>query len=131
MKNPNVFHLTCCCFTYFLFLSCLLVDHLRFPVAFFPSSITPSSLLVWQQAPARDFPGGSVVKNPAASAGDVGLVPESGRPPGEADDNPLQYSCLGNPMGRGACLRNLVTEPPLPGPSHSCAQGPSPGRYVS
>ena len=45
-------------------------------------------------------------KNPAAGAADVGLAPESGRPPGEGDDNPLQYSCLGKPMGGGACLRN-------------------------
>ena len=60
MKNPNVLHPACCFFTYSLFLSWLLVDHLRFPAAFFPSSITPSSLLAWQQAPAWGFPGGSV-----------------------------------------------------------------------
>ena len=46
------------------------------------------------------FPGGSVVKNPPASAGDVGSVPESGRSPGEGNGNPLQYSCLENPMDR-------------------------------
>ena len=33
---------------------------------------------------------------------DVGLIPGSGRAPGEGNDNPLQYSCLGNPMDRGA-----------------------------
>ena len=43
-----------------------------------------------------------MVKNPPASAGDVGLIPGSGRPPGKGSGNPLQYSCLGNPMGRGA-----------------------------
>ena len=46
---------------------------------------------------------GSVVKNPPANAGDtgaVGLIPGSGRSPGE-DGNPLQYSCLGNHMNRG------------------------------
>ena len=48
------------------------------------------------------FPGGSVVKNLPASAGDAGLIPESGRSPGREDGNPLQYSCLGNPMDRGA-----------------------------
>ena len=44
------------------------------------------------------FPGGTVVKNPSASAGDVGSMPGLGRSPGEGNGNPLQYSCLGNPM---------------------------------
>ena len=48
------------------------------------------------------FPGGSVVKNPPANAGDVGSIPGSGRSPGEGNGNPLQYSCLENPMDRGA-----------------------------
>ena len=48
------------------------------------------------------FLGGSVVKNPPANAGDAGLIPGSGRSPGEGNGNPLQYSCLGNPMDRGA-----------------------------
>ena len=48
------------------------------------------------------FPGGSVVKNSPANVGDMGLIPWSGRFPGEGNDNPLQYSCLGNPMVRGA-----------------------------
>ena len=48
------------------------------------------------------FPGGSVVKNPPASTGDMALVPGSGRSPGEGNGNPFQYSCLGNPMDRGA-----------------------------
>ena len=42
------------------------------------------------------------VKNTPASAGDVGLIPWLGRSPGEGNGNPLQYSCLGNPMDRGA-----------------------------
>ena len=45
------------------------------------------------------FPGGAVVKNPPASAGDardMGLIPESGRSPEEGNGNPLQYSCLEN-----------------------------------
>ena len=49
--------------------------------------------------------GGSVGKESACSAGDtgdVGLIPESGRSPGEEHGNPLQYSCLENPMDRGA-----------------------------
>ena len=49
-----------------------------------------------------DFPGGSVGKESACNAGDPGLFPESGRSPGEENGNPLQYSCLENPMGRGA-----------------------------
>ena len=48
------------------------------------------------------FPGGSVVKNLPANARDVGLIPDSGRSPGGGNSNPLQYSCLGNPMDRGA-----------------------------
>ena len=48
------------------------------------------------------FPGGSVVKNLPASAGDVGSISGSGRSPGKGDDNPLQNSCLGNPMDTGA-----------------------------
>ena len=48
------------------------------------------------------FPGGSVVKNPLANAGDVGLIPGLGRSPGEGNGNPLQYSYLENPMDRGA-----------------------------
>ena len=53
------------------------------------------------------FPGGSTVKNPPANAGDVGLIPGSGRSPGEGDGNPLQNSCLGNPMDRGAWLATV------------------------
>ena len=48
------------------------------------------------------FPGGSPIKNMLASTGDVSLVPELGKSPGEGNSNPLQYSCLGNPMDRGA-----------------------------
>ena len=47
------------------------------------------------------FPGGSEVKNLPASAGDAGLLPGLGRLP-EGNGNPLQYSCLKNPMDRGA-----------------------------
>ena len=49
-----------------------------------------------------DFPGGSVVKNPPANTGEVGLIPGWGRSPGGGNGNPLQYSCLENPMDRGA-----------------------------
>jgi len=43
-----------------------------------------------------------MVKNPPANAGNEVLILGSGRSPGEANGNPLQYSCLGNPMNRGA-----------------------------
>ena len=51
------------------------------------------------------FPGGSVVKNPPANAGEVGdagSIPGLGRSLGGGNGNPLQYSCLRNPMDRGA-----------------------------
>ena len=48
------------------------------------------------------FPGGSVVKNPAANTGHMGLSAGSGRSPGEGNSNPLQYSCQGNPMDSGS-----------------------------
>ena len=46
-------------------------------------------------------PGGSEVKASACNAGDLGLIPGSGRSPGEGYGNPLQYSCLENPMDGG------------------------------
>ena len=48
------------------------------------------------------FSDGSVVKNMPANVGDMDLIPESGRSPGEENGNPLHYSCLGNPMERRA-----------------------------
>ena len=48
------------------------------------------------------FPGGSEVKNFPANAGEAGSIPGSGKSPGEEKDNPLQYSCLGNPKDREA-----------------------------
>ena len=44
------------------------------------------------------FPGGSEVKASACNTGDLGSIPGSGRSPGEGNGNPLQYSCLENPM---------------------------------
>ena len=52
------------------------------------------------------FPGGSVVKNPPANAGDVGLIPGWGRSPREINGNLLQYSCLGI---------SWIQEPGVPG----------------
>ena len=48
------------------------------------------------------FPGGSVVNNLPANAGDMGSIPGSGRSPGGGNGNPLHYSLLGNPTDRGA-----------------------------
>ena len=48
------------------------------------------------------FPGGSEVKASACDGGHLGSIPGSGRSPGEGNGNPLQYSCLGNPMDAGA-----------------------------
>ena len=47
--------------------------------------------------------GGSALRNTPAKAGDAGSILGLGRSPGEGNGNPLQYSCLGNPMDRGAC----------------------------
>ena len=51
--------------------------------------------------PSLGFPGGSVVKNPSANAGILGLIPGSGRSPRGGNGNPLQYSGLENSMDRG------------------------------
>ena len=64
--------------------------------------------LIWVP-PDKGFPGGTsgkkhthTHKNPLANSGDTGLIPGSGRSLGEGNGNPFQYSCLENPMGRGA-----------------------------
>ena len=51
---------------------------------------------------AMGFPRSSVGKESACNVGDPGSIPGSGRSPGEGNGKPLQYSCLGNPMDRGA-----------------------------
>ena len=48
------------------------------------------------------FPRGSKGKESACNAGDLGLIPRLGKFPGEGDDNPRQYSCLENSIGRGS-----------------------------
>ena len=60
------------------------------------------------------FPGGSAVKNLPATVGDLGLIPELGRSPGEGNGNPLQYSCQGNPIDIGtwwAAVHEVAKEP--------------------
>ena len=49
-----------------------------------------------------ELPRWFIGKEPPVNAGDVGWIPGSGRFPGERNGNPLQYSCLENPMDRGA-----------------------------
>ena len=58
--------------------------------------------LFWDIYTVQAFSGGSVVKNLPANAEDMSLIPGLGRFPGEGNGNPLQYSCLGNPIDRGA-----------------------------
>ena len=58
---------------------------------------------VWREALGHGcFPSGSLAKNSPAITGVLGLIPGSGRSPGGRHGNPLQYSCLGNAMDRGA-----------------------------
>ena len=57
---------------------------------------------VWRQGFIRGFPGGSAGKESTGNAGDLGSIPGWGRPSGEGIGYPLQYSCLENPVDRGA-----------------------------
>ena len=79
----------------------------------------------WTEEPDtifEGFPGGSEVKASASNVGNPGSFPVSGRSPGEGNGNPVHYSCLENPMDRGAwqatvhgitkVRRSLVTKPP-------------------
>ena len=77
-------------------------------------------------SPEGDFPGGSVVKNPPADAGDVGSIPGSGRSPREGNGNPLQYSCQRNPMDRGAwqaTVHEVAKSQGMTEYAHSTARG--------
>ena len=60
-------------------------------IVYITSSLLWLSNILW-------FPGGSVVKSLPANAGDANSIPGSGRSLGEGNGNPLQYSCLGNPI---------------------------------
>ena len=81
--------------------------------------------MIWEvYAQNAGFPGGSVRKESACNAGDLGLIPGLGRSPGEGHGNSLQYSYLESPMDRGAWQatvhgvtrvgHDLVTKPPTP-----------------
>ena len=63
---------------------------------------TESSLFLYLAVGHWSFPDGSDGEESACNAGDQGSIPRSGRSLGRGHGNPLQYSCLDNPMGRGA-----------------------------
>ena len=67
-------------------------DHLLIILHFFFFNL-------WEIPTNYNFPGGSVGKASAYSVGDPGSIPGSGKSPGKGNGNPLQYSCLENPMG--------------------------------
>ena len=74
----------------------------RYYTAPFPGRETKVKRIKHLVSVTRGFPGGSMVKNLPVNAGDNGSIPGSGRSPGKGNGNTLQYSCLGNPMDRGA-----------------------------
>ena len=89
---------------FFLSFQCDL-SHLLIPLS--PFTLTETHCIQGEQVLTYkdhiwDLPGGLVVRNPPANAGDVGLIPGSGRSLGGGDGNPLPYSCLENSMDRGA-----------------------------
>ena len=59
-------------------------------------------ITVYKSCQEWGFPGDSVVKNLPANSGEAGSIPGLERGPGAENGNPLQYSCLGNPVDRGA-----------------------------
>ena len=67
-----------------------------------PLSLLLTSFHNNELAASVDFPGGSEVKVSARSVRDLGSIPGLGRSPGEGNGNPLQYSCLENPMDKEA-----------------------------
>ena len=72
---------------------------------FYHISIDHSIVIVQQffkVSHVKDFPGSSDGKASAYNVGGLGSIPELGRSPGEGNSHPLQYSCLENPMDRGA-----------------------------
>ena len=67
-------------------------------VSLFPVSPSICHDMMRPDAMILGFPGRSEVKASASNAGDPGSIPGLGRSPGEGNGNPLQYSCLENPM---------------------------------
>ena len=90
-----------------LILSCILVNFLFLLQVSFIDHLGSPSFPHWmwcchEAFAGTNMPGGSVVKNPPTSAGDVASIPGLGRSLGAGNGNPPQYSCLENPMERGA-----------------------------
>ena len=83
-----------------VFLSCMYLPHPSQAGEASPAPRRAVSTCISPYAPGG-FPD-SVVKGSTWTAGDAGLIPGLGRSPGEGHGNPLQYSCLGNPMDKGA-----------------------------
>ena len=77
-----------------------LLDFLSF--CFFVLLCDSLSLFTNSSTVSKGFPGGSEVKASACNVGDLGSIPGSGRSPGEGNGNPVQYSCLENPVDGGA-----------------------------
>ena len=78
------------------------------------------------------FPGGSDSKESAYNAGDLGSIPGLGKFPGEGNGNPLQYSCLGNPMDRGIYIHTLYwSESPRPPPGSLPDPRTEPASFLS
>ena len=88
------------CHTLKFFLGSQQFAHLSPPLNYELFEGRVSILLLFDSVPSiRGFPGGALVKNLPADAGDTGLILVSGRSPGEGNGNPLQYSCLENSVG--------------------------------
>ena len=109
LKKASLFHLSQV-MNWSLSALRMVLDHKRsypweacWTLGFPPPRSTESELCIWGLASwSRDFLGDTVVKNPPANVDDLGLSPGSGRSHGGENSNPLQYSCLENPMDRGA-----------------------------
>ena len=82
-----------------VFFNCSIIN-LQYCVSF--SKVSTAKCLGYTYICIYGFPDGSVGKESARNAGDLGSIPGSGRSPGEGNGNPLQYSCLQNSMDRGA-----------------------------
>ena len=61
------------------------------------------TVICYMPCTIKGSPGGSFGQESSCNAGDLSLIPGFGRSPGKGSGNPLQYSCLGNPVDRGAC----------------------------
>ena len=71
--------------------------------------LTPTGTLLVQYFTDR-VPGGSDDKKSVCNAGDPGSTPGLRKSPGEGNGNPLQYSCLENPLDRGACQTPMESQ---------------------